>query len=150
MNDKITAFPSQDLISKAEPNVCVCVYVCSCKIFSFFFLLIHSVLQNDNADIMRSNVFLLWWLKRAQGKFSSTAHGHISLANATKSSRGPWCSVLWLSFWIKPRSTKWRQATIVHTDPLDPHCGGGHGLMCDSFPIGQSPWLLNKYMNWTH
>lgn len=36
MDYKIVSFPSQDLISKAEPNVCVCVCVCSCKIFSLF------------------------------------------------------------------------------------------------------------------
>lgn len=61
MNYKTVSFPSQDLISKAEPNMYVYALVCaaanfqslSLVFFFFLFLLMHSILQNDSADIVR-------------------------------------------------------------------------------------------------
>lgn len=87
-------------VKLSQMCVCVCVvYAAATFSLSLFFFLTHSVLQNDNADIIRSNIFLLWWLKGAQRKLSNTVHRHSSWCWPTKPNRGPWQLVLGCCTW---------------------------------------------------
>lgn len=129
--------------SKAVPNVCVRKLQ-----LSFFF----SWCTQFCKMIM---LMLLWEIKSF---YYDDGKGH--KANFPGWCMGTWADLhlqtkqrylatgarcrLYLSLQIKPRSVQLYVLTLlIHTRDW------GGGLISDSFPIGKSPWLMNKHMNCT-